>query len=133
MYDWTGAFSSIQSKRLLLSGMTYFCKTKPSPIQRTLFLTFIILVLWVLLHSIKAAPEHSDTTLNRQLAALDGDGAPRDFISKVRSPTEETISTEKTKIPIEIPLRQKSGNDVALVAPKAREEDITWMPEFCKE
>ena len=113
--------------------MTYFCKTKPSPIQRTLFLTFVILVLWALLHNLKAAPEHSDTTLNRQLAALDGDESPRDFISKVQNPTEEIISTEKTTIPIEIPLRQNSGNDVALVAPKALEEDIRWMPEFCKE
>ena len=108
--------------------MTYFCK-----VQRTLFPAFIILVLWVLLHNLKYAPEHSDTALNRQIAALDGDGAPRDFISKARNPTEEIISTEKTKIPIEIPLRQSNGNDVALVAPKALEEDITWMPEFCKE
>lgn len=113
--------------------MTYFCKTKPSPIRRTLFLIFILLVFWVLLHNLKAGPEDSDTTLNREPAALDGDGAPRDFISKVRNPTEEIISTEKTKIPIEIPLRQSSGNDVALVAPKALEEDITWMPKFCKE
>lgn len=113
--------------------MTYFCRTKPSLIQRTLFLTFIILALWVLLQNLKAAPEHSDTALNRQIAALDGDGAPRDFISKARNPTEEIISTEKTKIPIEIPLRQSNGNDVALVAPKALEEDITWMPVFCKE
>lgn len=113
--------------------MTYFCRTKPSPIRRTLFLTLIILVLLVLLHNFKAAPEHSVTALNREPAALDGNGAPRDIVSEAQNPTEEVISTEKTKIPIEIPLRQSSGNDVALVAPKALEEDITWMPKFCKE
>ncbi|KAE8352226.1 hypothetical protein BDV28DRAFT_135553 [Aspergillus coremiiformis] len=96
----------------LPSGMAYFYQTRKSTIQRSFFLScFILLAALFFLYQtevfqIRSSPE----------------------ISAVNPTPTLTGPNDGIKTPL-----IRGSNDVALVAPKTRDENVRWMATFCKQ